>query len=132
MDRLGGPRSAQKAGIISQVGPETRPLRIQLVTGESAGSDGGEAKVGGGWAISHHSYNRAIGAMKTNWYEVWADEGTPVPYLLVLRPAEHAFEILDPGAGNEKVFEAPSYDDARIWLLEDEYVLVGRNELDDH
>ena len=69
--------------------------------------------------------------MKTSWYEVWADEGTPVPYLLLLRPVQQTYEILDPAEGNQKVFETPSYDDARIWLLEDEYVLVGRKELDD-
>jgi hypothetical protein len=69
--------------------------------------------------------------MNTNWYEVWADEGLPVPYLLLLRPTERAFEILDPAEGNKKVFEAANYDDARMWLLEDEYVLVGRKEQDD-
>ena len=69
--------------------------------------------------------------MKTNWYEVWADEGLPVPYILLLRPGERTFEILDPAEGNKKVFESPKYDDARMWLLEDEYVLVGRKELDD-
>jgi hypothetical protein len=69
--------------------------------------------------------------MKTNWYEVWADEGLPVPYVLLLRPAQGAFEVLDPAEGNKKVFESPRYDDARMWLLEDEYVLVGRKEVDD-
>lgn len=69
--------------------------------------------------------------MKTNWYEVWADEGLPVPYVLLLRPTERTFEILDPAQGNKKAFEAPNYEEARMWLLEDEYVLVGRKELDD-
>jgi hypothetical protein len=70
-------------------------------------------------------------AVKTNWYEVWADEGLPVPYLLLLRPTEREFEIFDPAEGNKKVFESSNYEDARTWLLEDEYVLVGRKELDD-
>jgi hypothetical protein len=69
--------------------------------------------------------------MKTSWYELWADEGLPVPYILLLRPTQGAFEVLDPAEDNKKVFESPSYDDARMWLLEDEYVLVGRKELDD-
>jgi len=69
--------------------------------------------------------------MKTNWYEIWVDEGLSVPYVLLLRPTERAFEILDPAQGNKKAFEAQSYEDARMWLLEDEYVLVGRKELDD-
>lgn len=69
--------------------------------------------------------------MKLNWYEIWADEGLPVPYVLLLRPTGRAFEILDPSQGNKKALEAPTYDDARMWLLEDEYVLVGRKELDD-
>jgi len=69
--------------------------------------------------------------MKTGWYEVWADEGHAIPYVLLLRPVEQAFEVLDPAEGNRKVFESPNYDDARMWLLEDEYVLVGRKEIDD-
>jgi hypothetical protein len=69
--------------------------------------------------------------MKTNWYEVWADEGLPVPYLLLLRPFEQRYEILDPTQDNKRVFDSPRYDDARMWLLEDEYVLVGRKEVDD-
>ena len=68
--------------------------------------------------------------MKTNWYEVWADEGLQVPYLLLLRPCERGYEILDPSEGNKKTFESTNYDDARTWLLDDEYVLVGRKELD--
>jgi hypothetical protein len=66
-----------------------------------------------------------------DWYEVWADEGVPIPYLLLLRPAESTIEILDPAAGHERIFESPSYEDARMWLLEDEYVLVARRKRDE-
>lgn len=69
--------------------------------------------------------------MNANWYEIWADEGLDVPYLLLLRPIGDRFEILDPAEGNRRVFETKNYDDARMWLLEDEYVSVGRKELDD-
>jgi hypothetical protein len=69
--------------------------------------------------------------MKTNWYEIWTDEAPSVPYVLLLRPFEQGYEILDPAEGNKRVFSAPKYDDARIWLLEDEYVRVGRKEVDD-
>jgi hypothetical protein len=66
--------------------------------------------------------------MNTRWYEVWADEGHDVPYLLLMRPCESGFEILDPKEANGKVFEATTYDEARLWLLEDEFSRVGRKE----
>jgi hypothetical protein len=69
--------------------------------------------------------------MKTTWFEVWADEGHSVPYILLLRPASQGFEVLDLAERNKKVFESPAYDEARMWLLEDEFVLVGRKEIDD-
>jgi hypothetical protein len=69
--------------------------------------------------------------MNIEWYEVWANEGLPVPYILILRPSSDAFEILDPKEGNRKVFEARSYEDAKMRLMEDEFEPVGRKELDD-
>ena len=69
--------------------------------------------------------------MNENWYEIWADEGSPIPYVLMLRPTSGEFEILDPANANQKVFRSPNYDDAKMWLLQDEYVLVGRKELDE-
>jgi hypothetical protein len=68
--------------------------------------------------------------MRAGWYEVWADESHEVPYLLLLRPFESGFEILDPRERNARVHEALDYEDARMWLLEDEFVCVGRKELD--
>jgi hypothetical protein len=65
------------------------------------------------------------------WYEVWADEGHEVPYLLLLRPSKSGFEILDLREQNKRVHESPSYEDARTWLLEDEFVCVGRKQLDE-
>ena len=69
--------------------------------------------------------------MTRDWYEVWADEGHDVPYLLMLRPLADGFEILDPREGNRRIFEAKSYEEASDWLLEDEFVRVGKKELDD-
>jgi hypothetical protein len=65
------------------------------------------------------------------WYEVWADEGHAVPCLRLLRPTEGGYEILDPGQGNRQLFRSEKYEDARFWLLEDEFVRIGRKELDE-
>jgi hypothetical protein len=69
--------------------------------------------------------------MNSDWYEIWADEGHPIPYVLMLRPTSGGFEILDPASANKRVFQSPNYDDAKMWLLEDEFVLVGRKKLDE-
>ena len=69
--------------------------------------------------------------MSTNWYEIWADEGHDVPYLLLLRPTNSGYEILDPLEGNRQVFRGNRYEDAQTWLLEDEFVSVGRKEVDE-
>jgi hypothetical protein len=70
-------------------------------------------------------------AMNENWYEIWADEGHDVPYILMLRSNSQGFEILDPKEDNRKVFESRDYEGAKHYLLEDEFVRVGRKELDD-
>ena len=46
-------------------------------------------------------------------------------------PSRGGVEILDPAEQNKKVFETESYEVARMWLLEDEFVQVGRKELDE-
>lgn len=69
--------------------------------------------------------------MKETWYEVWADEGYDAPVLLILRPTEGGYEVLDPGQGHKQLFWSEKYDEARWWLSEDEFVRVGRKELDD-
>ena len=68
--------------------------------------------------------------MNYAWYEVWADEGHEVPYLLLLRPSEAKFEILDPAQGNRRVHQTTDYQEACFWLLEDEFVRVGRKSVD--
>jgi hypothetical protein len=69
--------------------------------------------------------------MSINWYEVWANETYPVPYILLLRPSSNGFDIIDPKEGDRTVFESPSYEGAANYLSEDEFVRVGRNELVD-
>jgi len=68
--------------------------------------------------------------MKTNWYEIWVDEGLDVPYVLILLSAEAGYQIFDPAERNKIVFASANYDDAKFWLLEDEYVRVCRKEFD--
>lgn len=68
------------------------------------------------------------------WYEVWVDESPGYPYVLVLRPNESKPEellIIDPKEGNKIIYRASSYDEARLWLLEDEFDIVeGRMGLE--
>jgi hypothetical protein len=61
------------------------------------------------------------------WFEVWAEETDDVPYLLILSPSlteKDKFVIIDPKENNRVVDVLPDYDSARLWLLEDEFVLV--------
>jgi hypothetical protein len=63
------------------------------------------------------------------WFEVWADAGLEPPYLLLTMPdkAKGIFVVLDPQDGGKQVFAAESYDELRLWLLEDEYdKVLGR------
>jgi len=69
--------------------------------------------------------------MSENWYEIWVDEGHSAPYVLVLRPDALGFEVLDPASGNKCVFKSPGYESAKMWLLEDEFILVGRKIYDE-
>ena len=69
--------------------------------------------------------------MSEGWYEVWADEGHEVPYLLLLRPCAAGFEVLDPAQGNSKAFETSNYEEAKNFLLEDEFTLIGRKQIEE-
>lgn len=63
-----------------------------------------------------------------------AGRGQDVPYLLLVRPTrptDGGFEVVDPVEGNRRVFSGPDYEALRMWLLEDEFVCVGRKELDE-
>ena len=70
-----------------------------------------------------------------NWYEVWADETLDPPYVLVVRPDKPSKDrvlILDPQNGKKVIHSAPTYEDGKMWLLEDEYTRIdGRMEMGD-
>ncbi len=59
------------------------------------------------------------------WYEVWSDESFDEPYLLVLgKTVRGEIVVIDPKEHNKVVFRSNDYDEAKLWLLEDEYTLV--------
>lgn len=70
--------------------------------------------------------------MNPRWFEVWVDEGLSPPYLLLLLPGDgDAVTVFDPQK-NEVAHEASNYEDAKWWLLEDEFSRVdGRMLLDE-
>lgn len=72
--------------------------------------------------------------MSQHWYEVWADESLAIPYILLVVPDERTgggVIILDPKEGSKVVCAEPTYEQAKDWLLEDEYTRVeGRMERD--
>jgi hypothetical protein len=59
--------------------------------------------------------------MNQPWYEVWVDEGLTPPYvLLVLPDVANKVVVFDPKE-NRIAHEASGYEDAKLWLQEDEY-----------
>lgn len=72
--------------------------------------------------------------MTAKWFEIWADAGLEPPYLLTVlasrSPAEGVV-VIDPQEGGKRVFKSHSYEEVKMWLLEDEYERVtGRVDLD--
>ena len=69
--------------------------------------------------------------MNHSWYEVWVDEGLTPPYvLLVVSKVEGTIIVFDPKT-SKVAYEAGSYEDVKLWLLEDEFRRVdGRMQLD--
>jgi hypothetical protein len=66
--------------------------------------------------------------MSWKWFEIWVDSSQKPPYVLLVMPGERGaepFVIIDPQEGRKRVFGASSYDDVRLWLLEDEYERVS-------
>ena len=62
--------------------------------------------------------------VKNNWEftEVWIDAMLSPPYLLLLLGnSEGNCRIYDPAQGYKIVFSSDSYEEAKLWLLEDEY-----------
>jgi hypothetical protein len=63
------------------------------------------------------------------WYEVWAEDGSCPPYLLLLLCAKDGsgFEVFDP-IEKRSPFRSAAYEEARLWLAEDEFGLVQGRE----
>jgi hypothetical protein len=57
----------------------------------------------------------ALDPAKSDWdfVEVWIDPMLSPPYILLL--------LYDPAENYKVVFSSATYDEAQIWLLEDEY-----------
>ena len=77
--------------------------------------------------------------MKYDWYEAWADESPTVPYVLLVFPdpdRDGGVIVVDPKEENKVVYQSPDYENAKMWLLEDEYTqILGRvrmNSLNEH
>lgn len=60
----------------------------------------------------------------SHWYEVWADDTAAPPYLLMVESLAAGFRVIDPQENRRTIFEATTYDEVRLWLLEDEYTRV--------
>ena len=65
-----------------------------------------------------------------NWIEVWYDPTTQ--YLLVLAPhPEGGYRVYDPREQNREVYRTVTYDEARLWLRDDEYEIVNGRFFDE-
>ncbi len=62
--------------------------------------------------------------------EAWVDSTYRLPYFLMLvADRSGVFRVFDPAKNYEVVFETSNYEDARLFLIEDEYERVkGRIE----
>ncbi len=61
--------------------------------------------------------------VKNDWEfaEVWVDSMLSPPYVLLLLSINGNYRIYDSVQGYKIVFSSNSYDEAQLWLLEDEY-----------
>jgi hypothetical protein len=55
--------------------------------------------------------------------EVWLDPGLPYVLLLLSNQAGYWY-VYDPAEQYKVIFASPDYEEAKLWLLEDEYELV--------
>ena len=64
--------------------------------------------------------------MSNGWYEIWADGGSPTPYVLIVAEMddEQGVVVIDPQNAKRIVHRAADYESAKLWLLEDEYERV--------
>lgn len=65
--------------------------------------------------------------LANNWQftELWVDPTSIPPYVLMLLGDDQGnFCIFDPAEGYKLVFACSCYEEAKMWLLEDEYERV--------
>lgn len=63
-----------------------------------------------------------------NWHftELWIDPTASPPYTLILLSDEAGnTHIYDPAHSYRTIFSSPTYQEAKLWLLEDEYERVN-------
>jgi hypothetical protein len=58
-----------------------------------------------------------------SFLEVWLDAGIPYVLLLLSDQSGHWY-VYDPAEQYKVIFASPNYEEAKLWLLEDEYELV--------
>ncbi len=71
--------------------------------------------------------SRARDQVPNSWdfAEFWMDPSASPPYaLLLLGRGGGPCQVLDPSKKYKTVFASESYEDAKLWLLEDEYERV--------
>ena len=68
--------------------------------------------------------------VESEWYELWTDETLTPPYVLILLYSEKiGYQIFDPVESREKpIHTCATYEDAKIWMLEDEYEQIGERK----
>lgn len=66
-------------------------------------------------------------SLADNWEftELWVDPTASPPYVLILLGDNSGFFcVYDPSQSYQLVFKSDTYEDAKLWLLEDEYERV--------
>ena len=70
--------------------------------------------------------------MKEPWFEVWIDDSITPPYVLLVgqdNNQPNSVMVYDPKKNYAVIHQGQSYEETRLWLLEDEYTRVeGRVE----
>lgn len=70
--------------------------------------------------------------MNQDWYEVWVDDSLTPPYVLIVLPKDEVTTVVFDPKVNKIAHESVGYENAKMWLLEDEYRRVeGRMQPDD-
>lgn len=64
---------------------------------------------------------------QNNWVfiEIWLDIGLNPPYVLqLIHDKDGQYQIIDPQENYKILYSTQSYEEARYWLVEDEYQIV--------